>query len=233
MFDHIIKRKSALLRLGNEMIRQLAQVTHAVSAVSCFVRPRRHKRADTAPRYDYSAALEFRVYLGYGVRVYPQVDRQLPHRRQLVPNAQPAGGNGKANRPVKLVIKRRWVFKINLKHCFTIVLRQSNTASFEKNESRGTVSDSGSVDLCGPFRLGGEFLCQDGAPRRRRRTLRCAEELKMPSPQYYARLWQAARWKPRTKSLFVARACSWQELCLSFAPYAIFCLLKILPNCRL
>ena len=112
------------------MIGQLSEVALAIATTSCFVGPRRHEGAHaTSGLYD-TAPFQFRINFCDGIRINPQIDRQLSHRRQLVADAEFARRNRKANRAVELVIERRWVFDINLKHRFTIVLRQWDNTGF-------------------------------------------------------------------------------------------------------
>src|SRR5205085_11008073 len=109
----------------NEVIRQLAQPQLAIAPVRGFIRTRSHESPDAAARLDHAAALKFGVDLRDRVRVNAQVHRELPHGRQLIANPQFPSRNRKADRSLKLMIKRCWMAGVYLEHLsFTIVLRQ-------------------------------------------------------------------------------------------------------------
>ena len=71
------------------------------------------ERPDAAPRFDDAAALELGVDAGDGVRVDPQLDRELADGRQLVARAEPAGGNRRAQSALELRVNGRRVAGIN------------------------------------------------------------------------------------------------------------------------
>src|SRR5215831_18853340 len=98
------------------MIHQLAQMAFAFTAIGRLVGTRGDKGADPAARLHHAAAFQLGINFGDRIRIDAQVDRQLPHRRQLVANAELAGSNRKANRPVELMINRRRMFRIDLEH---------------------------------------------------------------------------------------------------------------------
>jgi len=116
MLNDVVQGKSTFVRLGDEMIGQLTQVSLAFATIGGFVRPRRDESPDAATRFDDAVTLQLGIDLRDCVRIDAQLDRQLPDGRQLVANAQFAGGNGKPNRPVKLVVNRRRMLGIDLEH---------------------------------------------------------------------------------------------------------------------
>ena len=104
------------MRLGDEMVGQLLQVTLAVATIGGLIRPGRDKSSDATTRFDDTVSFQLSVNLGDRIRIDAQVNRQLTDRRQLVANAELAGGDCKTDRPVKLVINRRWMFGVDLEH---------------------------------------------------------------------------------------------------------------------
>src|SRR5947208_16832016 len=116
MFDHVVERKSPLLRLSDKMIRQLSQMALAFPPVSRLVWAGGDKSADAATSFNHAAALQLRVNPGHGIRIDAQIHGQLAHRRQLIADTQFSGSYRKPNRSLELVIKWRWMFGIDLKH---------------------------------------------------------------------------------------------------------------------
>src|SRR5215471_3093224 len=57
------------------------------------LRRRADERADAAPRFEHSVALEMRVDASDGVRVDAQLDGELADRRQLIAGPEAAGGD--------------------------------------------------------------------------------------------------------------------------------------------
>src|SRR5258708_18250802 len=124
MLDHVVNRKTAGVRLSNEVVRQLAQVPVAITPARSLLGPRTYKSPDTPAGFDHAGALQLGINFGDGIRVDAQLNRQLPHRRQLIADAQPASRDRKANAPFQLSVKRRWMVGVYLKHRCPIVLRQ-------------------------------------------------------------------------------------------------------------
>ena len=98
------------------MISQLAQASFAIAGAGGFVRARGHKSAHAPARFHHAAALQFRVDLGDSVGIDAQINRQLPHRGQLVSHVQSSGGDGEPDRAFELVIKRRRMLCVYLEH---------------------------------------------------------------------------------------------------------------------
>ena len=116
MLNYVVNRKAALVRLGNKVIRQFPEMPFALAPAGGFVGPRRNECANAPARLNHPGPFQLGINFGDRVCVDPQIDRQLPDGRQLIPDAQPLGGNRKANRPFQLRVKRRWVFGVYLKH---------------------------------------------------------------------------------------------------------------------
>src|SRR5437016_4364469 len=124
MVNYIVNRKAARVRLSNEMISQLAQVPIAIASARGLVRSRGNKSADAPACFDHAGALQLGINFSDGISVDTQLDRQLPHGRQLIAELQPPGRNRKANGPFQLRVKRGWMIGVYLKHRCPIVLRQ-------------------------------------------------------------------------------------------------------------
>src|SRR5207237_851578 len=88
-------------------------VTSASTATRGFIRPGADKSADATARLQNSGAFQFGVHLGHGIGVNAQIDRQLPYRRQLIPDAQLSSRNREANGLLELRIKRRRVVGVD------------------------------------------------------------------------------------------------------------------------
>jgi hypothetical protein len=121
------------MRLGNEMIRQLAQVSLTFAPIECdFCRPLLDKSADAAPRLKHARPLQFRIDLRDRVRVDFQFDRQLSHGRQLFANAQLSRGDCELNRSLELVVKRRRVLGVYVEHRIAVLYYDNRTSSVSK-----------------------------------------------------------------------------------------------------
>ena len=117
MFDNVIERETARVRFGNKMIGELAQVPIAIApAERSFSGSFLDKCADAAARFQDARPFQLRINLGHRVGIDSQIDGHLPHRRQLVTDTQLSRGNRELNRPFELVIKRGWMFGVNVEH---------------------------------------------------------------------------------------------------------------------
>src|SRR6266550_1308355 len=99
-------------------------MTVAMAPARVLLRPRTNKGPDAPAGFDYAGPFQLGINFADGIRVDTQLDRQLPHRRQLVADSQAPCRNRKANRPFQLSVKRSRMVGVYLKHCCTIVLRQ-------------------------------------------------------------------------------------------------------------
>ena len=117
MLDHFIERKAARVRLGNKMIGELAQASIAVApAEGSLGGPLMNKCSNASTRDQHPRPFQLGIDLGHRIGIDSQIDGELAHGGQLVPDAQLARGNRELNRPFKLVIKRRWVFGVEMEH---------------------------------------------------------------------------------------------------------------------
>ncbi len=97
MLNHVVNRKASRVRFRYEMIRQLAQVPVAVFPARCFSGPGSDKSPDASARFNHATPFQLGINFGHCVRVDAQLNRQLPHRRQLVADADLLGRNRKAD----------------------------------------------------------------------------------------------------------------------------------------
>ena len=111
---------------GDEAVRQIAQVFVVVLTTVGFEMAGAHKCSDSPSRLHNSQSFKLGIDLRYGIGVYPEIDSQLPHRRQLIALTQLSCGHGEADRPFQLRIERHRVRSVDGEHLahFTIVLRQ-------------------------------------------------------------------------------------------------------------
>src|SRR5262245_24964928 len=115
--------------LSDEVIRQLTQVSLPITPVECDFRlPFLHKCPDAAPRLQDAQMFQFRIDLRHCVRVDLQLDRQLPHRRQLVADSQLSRGNRELYGSLELVIKRRRMFGVYVEHILATLYYDNRTS---------------------------------------------------------------------------------------------------------
>src|SRR5712691_10705792 len=94
--NHVIERKAAGSSLGNEMIREFAQMPLAITAPERrFLGLGADKSANAAPRFQNTSALQLGVNSGDCIGIDAQIHRQLTDSRQLLADTQFAGGNCK------------------------------------------------------------------------------------------------------------------------------------------
>ena len=137
MFDHVVDGKAVFMNFRDEVIGHLAQAALAVATIRGFVGPRRHECAHTSARFNDATAFQLRVDLGDGVRIDAQIDRELPHSRQLVAYAELAGRDCEPNRALKLVIEWRRMLCVYLEHRFAPLYYDNGTSKVLGNRASG------------------------------------------------------------------------------------------------
>src|SRR5262249_29130214 len=85
--------------------------------------------ADAPARLQHAGALQLAVDLGHRVRVDPQLDRELPDRRQLVARMQPPGPDRHADCAFELGIQGGRVRGIDREHGPLVLLFYKNSTS--------------------------------------------------------------------------------------------------------
>jgi hypothetical protein len=105
-------------KTGGFIKKAIFEFAQLALAVSFARRPEtlcRYESAYSAPRFDHTRSLKFRVYLSHCVGVDPQVYGHLPDCGQLIACAQLARSYGESYRPLKLMIERRRVSCVYVK----------------------------------------------------------------------------------------------------------------------
>src|SRR5574341_2619657 len=145
------------MSFGQNPIRERAQFPFAAlshRALQRSVLTRAHESPHAAPRLQNPDALEFGVNLRHGIGVDLQINGQLPHGGKLLADAQTFGGDGKADRPLKLRVNRRRIIYVDVKPVFhPLKLTTSCFVTLYYDNSTNRVSG-----ICRTYRLTGVFF---------------------------------------------------------------------------
>jgi hypothetical protein len=114
MIGGIFGPEAKMTRLREELIFEFAQLAFAILFVNRIEAPCLHKRADAASGFHDAQSFKLEINLRHGVCVDSQIDGHLSHSRQLFANLKLARRYRKSNRPLELMVQRRWMSRVDV-----------------------------------------------------------------------------------------------------------------------
>jgi hypothetical protein len=111
-----------------------------------------HKRADTTLGFEDAGSFELGVHPGHGVGVDPQLDGELPHRRQLVAGPQTPGRDRRSNATLQLGVDRGGVPGIDVQETHSPIILvywyKSRTSTLTKQAAGSCALPAGRWTEC-------------------------------------------------------------------------------------